>query len=196
MKRDCFLILILLLIFIIGCNGVTIQQIQADRIIRAESFDQLIDVSDLIIRAEVLQGKETVLRTTEDGLVHFGYTVTQLQVRDVFQGNVNIDDIVVITEEYYLDGKIIWTQGNYLPAREGKSYIFFLKKYSDLTKEYSGKYYPIDLERGKYSLDSEILDNIESIDRLTNKQLEIWENPDKEYRDWYQKVMRQFYPNH
>ena len=46
-------------------------------------------------------------------------------------------------------GTTIWTQGNYLPAKEGGEYIFFLKAYEPGSK-YEGMYFPVDLERGKY----------------------------------------------
>lgn len=198
LKRICLVFLIIFIfVCITGCKEtITIQQIHADRIILAENFDQLINVSDLIIKAEVLPGKETVLLIEEDGLIGVGYTVTELKVKEVFQGNVNKDDIIVITEEYFIYDEIIWTQGNYLPAQESKDYIFFLKKYSNSTKRYSGMYFPIDLEQGKYSLDSKIIDNIESLDELTNVELEVWENSDKDYRDWYKKVIEKYCPNH
>ena len=81
--------------------------------------------------------------------------ITQLNVTEVFKGNINEDYPINITEEYYtLSGKgnEVYTQGNYMPAQESGEYIFFLKAY-DSTSPYAGMYFPVDLEYGKYSVD-------------------------------------------
>ena len=163
----------------------------ADRGILAKDFNQLVSVSDLIIKTTVLPNKETLLDTSEDGTVKFGYTVSNLKVDEVFYGEISKGDIVTITEEYFKIRTKIFTQGNYIPAKENKEYIFFLKKYQDSTR-YEGMYYPIDLERGKYSLNSNILSNIESIEELTNTQLEIGTRPDEDYKEWYKKVIQKY----
>lgn len=168
--------------------------INADRYILAYTFDQLEHESDLIIQARVLPGKENKIDIDEtDGAVYFGYTITKLQVEKVFYGKALEKEIVLITEEYWTDnaglGRTIFTQGNYVPAKENQEYIFFLKKYSEGTR-YKGMYFPIDLEKGKYLVSNDIkMDNFYNI---SNADFEIGTKPDEEYRSWYQKVMEKY----
>lgn len=126
-----------------------------DRLQLAPTYADLQNVSDIVVKATVIPGKENKLITADDGTVVFGYTITQLNVTEVFKGNINEDYPINITEECYtLSGKgnEVYTQGNYMPAQESGEYIFFLKAY-DSTSPYAGMYFPVDLEYGKYSVD-------------------------------------------
>lgn len=126
-----------------------------DRLQLAPTYADLQNVSDFVVKATVIPGKENKLITADDGTVVFGYTITQLNVTEVFKGNINEDYPINITEEYYTlsgNGNEVYTQGNYMPAQESGEYIFFLKAY-DSTSPYAGMYFPVDLEYGKYSVD-------------------------------------------
>lgn len=126
-----------------------------DRLQLAPTYADLQNVSDIVVKATVIPGKENKLITADDGTVVFGYTITQLNVTEVFKGNINGDYPINITEEYYTlsgNGNEVYTQGNYMPAQESGEYIFFLKAY-DSTSPYAGMYFPVDLEYGKYSVD-------------------------------------------
>ena len=126
-----------------------------DRLQLAPTYADLQNVSDIVVKATVIPGKENKLITADDGTVVFGYTITQLNVTEVFKGNINEDYPINITEEYYTlsgNGNEVYTQGNYMPAQESGEYIFFLKAY-DSTSPYAGMYFPVDLEYGKYSFD-------------------------------------------
>ena len=126
-----------------------------DRLQLAPTYADLQNVSDIVVKATVIPGKENKLITADDGTVVFGYTITQLNVTEVFKGNINEDYPINITEEYYTlsgNGNEVYTQGNYMPAQESGDYIFFLKAY-DSTSPYAGMYFPVDLEYGKYSVD-------------------------------------------
>lgn len=126
-----------------------------DRLQLAPTYADLQNVSDIVVKATVIPGKENKLITADDGTVVFGYTITQLNVTEVFKGNINEDYPINITEEYYTlsgNGNDVYTQGNYMPAQESGEYIFFLKAY-DSTSPYAGMYFPVDLEYGKYSVD-------------------------------------------
>lgn len=126
-----------------------------DRLQLAPTYADLQNVSDIVVKATVIPGKENKLITADDGTVVFGYTITQLNVTEVFKGNINEDYPINITEEYYTlsgNGNEVYTQGNYMPAQESGEYIFFLKAY-DSTSTYAGMYFPVDLEYGKYSVD-------------------------------------------
>ena len=126
-----------------------------DRLQLAPTYADLQNVSDIVVKATVIPGKENKLITADDGTVVFGYTITQLNVTEVFKGDINEDYPINITEEYYTlsgNGNEVYTQGNYMPAQESGEYIFFLKAY-DSTSPYAGMYFPVDLEYGKYSVD-------------------------------------------
>ncbi len=126
-----------------------------DRLQLAPTYADLQNVSDIVVKATVIPGKENKLITADDGTVVFGYTITQLNVTEVFKGNINEDYPINITDEYYTlsgNGNEVYTQGNYMPAQESGEYIFFLKAY-DSTSPYAGMYFPVDLEYGKYSVD-------------------------------------------
>lgn len=126
-----------------------------DRLQLAPTYADLQNVSDIVVKATVIPGKENKLITADDGTVVFGYTITQLNITEVFKGNINEDYPINITEEYYTlsgNGNEVYTQGNYMPAQESGEYIFFLKAY-DSTSPYAGMYFPVDLEYGKYSVD-------------------------------------------
>lgn len=126
-----------------------------DRLQLAPTYADLQNVSDIVVKATVIPGKENKLITADDGTVVFGYTITQLNVTEVFKGNINEDYPINITEKYYTlsgNGNEVYTQGNYMPAQESGEYIFFLKAY-DSTSPYAGMYFPVDLEYGKYSVD-------------------------------------------
>lgn len=121
-----------------------------DRLQLAPTYADLQNVSDIVVKATVIPGKENKLITADDGTVVFGYTITQLNVTEVFKGNINEDYPINITEEYYTlsgNGNEVYTQGNYMPAQESGEYIFFLKAY-DSTSPYAGMYFPVDLEYG------------------------------------------------
>ena len=126
-----------------------------DRLQLAPTYADLQNVSDIVVKATVIPGKENKLITADDGTDFFGYTITQLNVTEEFKGNINEDYPINITEEYYTlsgNGNEVYTQGNYMPAQESGEYIFFLKAY-DSTSPYAGMYFPVDLEYGKYSVD-------------------------------------------
>ena len=186
---------ILLLASVIYYNSNTnIKNIVADRKIIANNVAELNNESDLIIKATVLPNKENILINDDnDGTVKFGYTVTRLKITQVLKGDIS-DETIKITEEYYttreLSGKSIWTQGYYLPAKENKEYIFFLKKYAD-TSNYAGMYFPIDLEKGKYKFIKNL--DTDSTENLSAKDLDISDKTNvKEYKEWYKEVMKEY----
>lgn len=151
-----FLLVIIVAVSVISFSGNKIQYniLATDRLQLAPTYDDLEVVSDIIIKATVIPGKENKTIEVEDGTIVFGYTVTQLNISEVFKGEITEGETITITEEYYTlagNNNVIYTQGNYMPAQENGEYIFFLKAY-DSTSSYAGMYFPVDLEYGKYSV--------------------------------------------
>lgn len=151
-----FLLAVVAILSVVSISGNKIQYniLATDRLQLAPSYDDLELVSDIIIKATVVPGKENKIIEADDGTAVFGYTVTQLNISEVFKGDVINGGTITITEEYYTlanNSNVIYTQGNYMPAQENGEYIFFLKAY-DTTSPYAGMYFPVDLEYGKYSV--------------------------------------------
>lgn len=182
------LTILLLIACIWGINSLsapTRNEISTEREILADNPRELAGVSDLIVVAKVLPGKENVLnKSADDDFIISGYTLTELEVTNVLQGKVD-SDTLKITEEYYtttnIDGsRDLWTQGDYIPASEGDEYLFFLKKYDENSK-YDGLYFPVDLEHGKYVTNP--------TNGLVPNSLEVYQSDNFEkYTSWYDEV--------
>ena len=144
------------------------------------------------VAAKLGVGAERVYRAfTEKGDILHGYTVTKIEILQSFKGEV-AGTPVSITEEYYttqnMAGTTIWTQGNYLPAKEGGEYIFFLKAYEPGSK-YEGMYFPVDLERGKYVVGIPDTFVPEKRGNVSAEILELKGDKDiMEYWKWYEQV--------
>lgn len=180
-----------------GSKKIVYNTIEAERIVLADDFEALEEVSDLIVRARVLPGKENILvkaPNSEDAVL-YGYTVTELEILEIFKGD-SAGAALTITEEYYtiqdISGTVVWTQGNYLPAREGEEYVFFLKAY-DQGSKYEGMYFPVDLENGKYVTE---LSETAAIQKEAPALAEIYELKSyenvEEYQRWYEQVAAKY----
>jgi len=81
-----------------------INVVNTDRIIIANSFDELEEKSNLIIEGTVQPEKQNILDKLKDGTINFGYTITKIKVDKVIKGDLKSGEIVFITEEYYTVG--------------------------------------------------------------------------------------------
>lgn len=188
-----FLLVIVAVVSAVSISGNKIQYnvFATDRLQLAPSYDDLEVVSDIIIKATVVPDKENKIIEADDGTEIFGYTVTQLNISEVFKGDVIRGETITITEEYYTlanNSNLIYTQGNYMPAQENGEYIFFLKAY-DATSSYADMYFPVDLEYGKYSvsLASEMI----SLANASTEELEIISSDDR-YVQFATKVIENY----
>lgn len=160
-KKSLLMVVPILLLIVVAMSVLSISEntvrynvLATDRIELTSTYDDLEVVSDVIIKATVASKKENKTIMSDDGTVIFGYTVTQLNISEVFKGDAVAGETITITEEYYTlpnEKNAIYTQGNYMPAKEDGEYIFFLKAY-DASSPYAGMYFPVDLEYGKYSV--------------------------------------------
>lgn len=187
------LLVIIVVVSIISISGDKIQYniLATDRVRLAPTYDDLGVVSDVIIKATVVPGKENKTIEADNGTIVFGYTMTQLKISDVFKGNVVEGGIITITEEYYTlanNRKVIYTQGNYMPVQENGEYIFFLKSYDELSP-YAGMFFPIDLEYGKYSVN--LANKIVSPESISASELEIV-SYDVKYVEFATKVVEDY----
>ena len=169
--------------------------VETDRLQLATSVDSLKAISDIIVVAHVDRAGENTLIRAETGDIISGYTNTTITVDAIFKGNIQIDNSLVVTEECYTTalGTIFWTQQGYMPMQAGTKYILFLKAYPD-DSDFACKYFPIDLEYGKYVIPLEFpVNDIEALSDNREK-LEIGETTDLNvYFEWYYSIMSEYF---
>lgn len=197
-RKSLIIVASFLLVLVVATSILSISEdkikyniLATDRLQLASSYEDLDAVSDIIVRATVISGKENKTIEADDGTVVFGYTLAQLNISEVFKGDVGEDETITITEEYYTladKSNVIYTQGNYMPAQENGEYIFFLKAY-DTTSPYAGMYFPVDLEYGKYSVD--LANGMATISSASTAELEIISH-DNKYIEFATKVIEDY----
>ena len=197
-KTSILLALALILSLFAGCKTtgeVEVREIQAYRLLRASTVDELRSVSDLIV-VFTPENQENVLYYFDDGVVATGHTRTSGVVSEVLKGDVSAGDTIVITEECYTteDGSVLWTQQGYLPMQDGKRYLLFLTRYSEKRTVFAGMYYPTELEYGKYLLREDGGTETMTNGMGTADDFEIGPYGDLEkYSSWYGQVA-ELYP--
>ena len=113
------------------------------------SIDDIENIAGYVIKAKVLEGKENTSFEEYSG----GYTKINLEVTDVYKGDLNIGDVIPLMERYYIedDGTELRRDG-YSASEVGKEYLFFVGKYDD------GLYDTVCTVLGRYSLeDTQVL---------------------------------------
>jgi len=164
-----------------------------DRAIMAETPTELFEVSDLIVTAEILPNKKNILVEDElDGqsIVSFGYTLTRIKINNVFHGEIDKNELKLV-EEYWIEGKFLFTDNHYKPLKEGNEYLLFLTKHSD-SGSYPGTYYLTAFDKGKYPSKDTKGKTIDTfVEELTYRELEIDKKSNQdEYKKWYKEVLK------
>ena len=157
--------------------------------------------SDTVILARVLPNSVNVVEKLPDGTYAPGYTRTELEVLQVFAGDVTIGDLLTITESYCiietLSEKQIHHRSNYGPSIVGQEYIFFLKKHTDDGSEFFGMYTPFGIDRGRYPVFKELLSsdpsNYRSVNDYTNRELNLGDENSAVYREIFKDVVDQYF---
>jgi len=197
MKKSLLLVITLLIAMsVFSCDNeedeaFVVENIDADRVILATNVDEMIAVSDIIVKVEIISQEEVELVDEHSGLVYFGYSNTEAKIKKVFKGNVNEKNII-ITEDGYLNNGIYWTVDNYQRSKIGNEYIFFLKENTDRHEDLNGKYYPVELTLSKYVIPKSNK-KAKSVDETSIKELELFNIMTKddvtEYKEWYKEVI-------
>lgn len=160
-----------------------------DRIILTHEPIDLFSESTEIIIGEVRENKKNNLIKDEfDNSILFGYTSTEIQVVSSYKGNV--DNVIIVVEEYWTEGNYLYSDNYYEPLVPGEKYILFLKKNPD-QGSYSGTYYIVDATKGKYPIISNDNEKLE-VENLTHKDLLINSKTDlSNYKKWYKFVLKE-----
>lgn len=183
-------------------------------------LEGLEDKAAFIIKAIVLPNQENVYFKEENEIFSIrGRTRTNIQITEVFKGNVKVDDIITIEEPYFkltlpkdfsLDGRTISDGGeytlaysNYSPAIVGEEYLFFLHANYQVLGLDLGKYIIRDKEETEniesdisllsgYSRERNFTENKEAIEKV-NKFLDISNSNDLYYiEDYYPDVKAKY----
>lgn len=163
----------------------------------AGNISDLENGSDAVVLTRVLPGSVNIIPTPSAS----GYTLTELEVLQVFEGDVKVGSVLTITEEYYtietLTEKQIRHTENYGPSTTDQEYLFFLKKYNDSTPEFSDMYFPYCVEKGRYPVFKELLSNdlsiSRSIDDYANFELNLGFENSAVYRDIFEDVKENYF---
>lgn len=97
---------------------------KADRYQIAENVDELFAESDLIIRGTIKSNEQIDIIEESTGRIAHSYFRTNVDVTKVYKGDTKTKNIDM-TEEYYFNNNILWTQEGYNPAVKGNEYILF-----------------------------------------------------------------------
>jgi len=153
---------------------IELQEMHADTIYVVESMEDAENFSDAIVKAKVLPNSENIPH--EVGVM-MGRTYTDIEILEVYAGNLSPGDIVKITEEYYYEKiesqETLIYFDNYLPSKTNGEYIFFLgiSNYENTKNDYfviggaMGRY-PCDevfnvteLDKSVYRINSPLTEN-------------------------------------
>lgn len=92
----------------------------------AKSVAELEQWADIVIRGKVVENVEQIYRSPLTG-----YTLTSVEITDVYSGEKKVGDLIEIAEDYLIFNngvkKVMSSGEGYLPCQIGEEYIFFLK---------------------------------------------------------------------
>lgn len=136
-----------------------------------ENISDIDEMSSCVVKAKVLEGKENILYPGYG----MGYTKINLEITDVYKGDLKVGDIIPFAERYFIakDGTEIRRDG-YSASEVGKEYLFYLGELDD------GLYDPVCTVLGRYSL--------EDTQALSDDTESIEANIAEEYAPLYQQL--------
>lgn len=125
-------------------------------------YEPIENISDIekssvcIVKAKALEGKENVIPEGSG----MGYTKINLEITDVYKGDLKVGDVIPFMERYFVNGGTEYRRDGYCASEVGKEYLFYLGKCDN------GLYDPVCTVLGRYSLeDTQALnDDVDSIE--------------------------------
>lgn len=170
-------------------------QIEADVIFSPQTLKEVEEYSTYIVQGILLDDASQKLRYY-DNLPVFGITVSSFKITKVYKGNLKTGDMIQLGEKYYSVGdggdEIIYHFGNYMPSEVGKEYLFFLADHSTSGDWWKDIYSPISWEKGRYPVLSENLMDRDSIDSMTNEELNLGKDDATDYKNIYKEVIAKY----
>lgn len=185
-----------------ACKPVEYSQQQSDCIgTLPQTLQDVEDRSDCIVQGVLqddakpnIQYMEVTLSSGKEQQVPtFGTTVSTLKVTKTYKGNLKEGDTIPLGEEYfcidYSDKKMVCYDGNYLPSKTGKEYLFFLVDRMSETAWWGGDYLPLDCELGRYPVVKQNSVRAQSIDSMSNEELNLGKDDAAHYKSIYKEVI-------
>ena len=158
-----------------------------------EDFKAIENITDVIIRAEVLPNRENIELTRN----MYGFTRTKVEVTEVYRGDLEVGDIVDIIEEYfyYTDsytGNIrLRALDLYEPAIIGNEYIFFLYFKGEPGTPREDAYQIVNITDGKFPISKDLL-KVQNGDKFSHQALNIGEGDISRYLKIYNEVIKKY----
>ncbi len=158
-----------------------------------EDLEDVENVSQIIVKAEVLPDRENL----ELNRAAYGFTKTKLKITKVFSGDLKVDDVIAITEEYFyftdsISGELhLHAVALYEPAVIGEEYIFFLYGKGRPNTAREGTYQIVNITDGKFPITKNNL-KTQKADILSNSELNIGEGDISKYKKMYNEVMEKY----
>lgn len=126
----------------------------------------------------------------------FGITVSTLKITKVYKGDLKAGDVVPLGERYfrldYSDKTVVCHDGNYLPSETGKEYLFFLVDRMDETAWWGQDYLPVSTELGRYPVIAQNQMTAQSVDSMTNEELNLGKDDAANYKNIYKEVIAKY----
>jgi hypothetical protein len=170
-----------------------IEHIPVDILYVPEDLKAVEDLAEIIIKAEVLPERENL----EVNRGAYGFTKTKLKVTEVYSGDLKVDDIITITEEYFyftdrISGKVhVRALNLYEPAIIGNEYIFFLYGKGRPNTAREGTYQIVNITDGKFPVIEDTL-KVQNVDTLSNSDLNIGDGDISKYKKMYNEVIKKY----
>ncbi len=143
------------------------------------NLNQVEDQATLIVRAVVKDTLGQEVDTIYDSVLKkelptYGYTKREIEVTEVYQGDVKVGDKLVLLQEYYLwtksDGKKqLVNSSSVKPAIKGGEYLFFLRH-----EEMMGGYSTVGDYQGIYALPTDKVKTKEKEGKLEQADLDTY----------------------
>lgn len=171
-------------------------------VIPTNNLLQLEDRAYIIVKATILPNSKNIIDNEDNLSIPIGHTKTNIKINEVYKGNLEVNDIITISEPYFnaiipkelklnsdeiSDGtEYTIAYGNYAPSIVNKEYLFFLSEMVNNEKSiYNETYYIIGGDIGKYITENEVF-------KETNQNLNIGNLDNKYYIDFFKQVKEKY----
>ena len=168
---------------------------EVDYMFRINDIDILENLSELIVKGRILSNSESVVKNPPKGGIS-GYTLTKVEIAEVFSGEASVGDIITLVEPYFEallgDGKTyIITRSGYLPSIIEGEYILFLVKNQGSDPRRNGSYEMYNTIMGRYPVPKQT--NIEGSAIISNQEMSLTEDTNTlDYREVFEDVLDKY----
>ena len=154
-----------------------------------KDLDDLEQKSSIIVKAKVLPNKENIVWKE----ISYGYTKTQLEITEVYNGDKEVGDIITLIEDYYYINEDSMVRYDlYNPSQPGKEYLFFLRYDNREGSVRQGTYYIPQCNMGRFPVTEEDDRIVFSVEKLDNSYFDLADGNINHYKDVYKEVLKKY----